>query len=408
MPFLRFQKLFKYLSFRYGQDQQDDARSRLIRLAAFLQGKKVVLLNSQPELCAQVLAASDKKGDFLERLIATPAWHPIYSIESMDDDHWKQLSDDFKKLMNQLQWRERLTPLIHQTLQLLLKNNHTESPVILDSETLCKLVVATLYELLFNHSMSAQDQNLFYTASVEWRKEIAVKGKANPQIKSEFWKRLHQIVSESSFKEGLLSYQQDPSNWLSLFAQPFLISPQINISDIFVTVFGFLKSDPTLYQKAKIWAVEQDKARLSGILLEAIRLQHPFPILERELKQPLSSPHGHFTAGTQFFILLDQFKQDQRFDPERWLLPQDQNPYHALPFAAGPRMCIGKPIALELMVQLLQSFLIEFDLNQIQPQQGHLYSGRDNDQSSGFKETLYQLRVFSKVLLKSFFLRFKK
>ena len=370
-------------SLRYGGGAFD-ARTVLIRIFCFLQRKKAVILRSDPRRCGEILAASATKGTFIEHLFAIPAWHPIYSIESTDGPLWEQLSQDFKKLMGVIGWRERLTPLTRQ---------HAGSLTgLVDAEAISRLVARILFELLFCKAISSDDETLFYQASLEWRKEIALKGKANVLVKSAFWNRLAELVADSPFKDGLDSYKADPACWLSLFAQPFLISPQINVSDIFVTVFHYLRANPASMEAAMGWAAQDDKARLGGVVLESIRLRHPFPILEREV------------ADTQFFIVLDRFEQDQRFDPERWLQAPSENPYYSIPFAAGPRMCVGKPIAMELLVELLKVFLLDFSPEQIQPQRGHLYSGRDNDLRRYKGEFRYQAGVFLRGLWRSLIL----
>ena len=42
-----------------------------------------------------VLKSSNKKGSFIERLLALPAWSPIYSLESVDGKTWQELASDF-------------------------------------------------------------------------------------------------------------------------------------------------------------------------------------------------------------------------------------------------------------------------------------------------------------------------
>lgn len=388
-------------SLRYGGGTFD-LRDSLIRSFAALQGKKVEILKSNPKLVGLILAASDTKGTFLEQLFATPAWHPIYSIESMDGKRWEQLASDFKKVMARLEWRDRLIPLAKSNLARLRESYRKDPTFKVDAEAIARTVVRTLYELLFSHPMNAEDESLFFWASVEWRKEIALKGKANEKVKNKFWKRLTQLVANSPFREGLVSYGEDPAAWLSVFAQPFLISPQINIGDIFVTVFDYLGKDPTLLAQVKAWADAGDRARLDGVILESIRLRHPFPILERELKKNFHGEGHSFPAGTQVFMMMDQFEQDPEFNPERWLSSAAENPYHAIPFAAGPRMCIGKPIALELMAELLTAFVSDFPIERIQPSYGHLYSGRNNDGKTTLSETRYQIQVFTRGFLESF------
>ncbi len=122
---------------------------------------------------------------------------------------------------------------------------------------------------------------------------------------------------------------------------------------------------------------------------------------ERELQKDFQFRGESHKAGTQFFILMDQFKQDQEFNPERWLLSPAENPYFAIPFAVGSRMCTGKPIAMELQVEMLKVFLLQLDDAQIQPQIGHRYSGRDNDGKGSITESLYQTLVFGRALWRS-------
>jgi hypothetical protein len=387
-------------SLRYGGGPLN-ARSALIRLAAMLQRKSVVLLDSNPELCGKVLAASSRKGNFIEALVATPAWHPAYSIESVDGERWEQLSSDFKLLLARLAWRERLGPILAEEITNRVAEVRNDPRRVLNAEGISRLVARILYALLFESAMSAEDETLFYLASREWRKEIAVKGKAVPEIKSQFWRRLTELVANSKFHSGLASYAEDPARWLSLFAQPFLISPQINISDIFAAVDHYLRADAALLTKARAWAGAHDRPHLEGIVLESIRLRHPFPILERELEHDLEAGGNHYRAGTQFFILLDEFRQERNFDPERWLKPTAENPYASIPFAAGPRMCVGKPIAMEILAELLRAFLIEFSDGSVRPNEGHLYSGRDNDANPTPAESRYQASVFGGVLWKS-------
>lgn len=378
-----------------------DARTLVLRALAAAQGRKAVFLRSDPELCGAVLAASDTKGNFVEALIATPAWAPIYSIESVDGALWKQLATDFKTVLARMQWRERLPDLVAKQCADLRAMRDANASWVLDSPTLAKAVGAAMFALVFDARMSDDDKDLFLNASLEWRREIAVKSPGNRGVKAAFWHRLQELVGGSAFKEGLATYAHDPAAWLSVFAQPFLISPMINIGDIFVTVFAALRADAHLAQRVRAWAEQGDRARIEGVLLEAIRLKHPFPMLERELKREFHFRGTDIAAGTQVFIALDTFEQDPSFDPERWLKPFKDNPYHALPFAAGPRMCIGKPVAMELMSSLLINILCDFPLRQIRPAEGHLYSGRANDGGESVAETAYQLKVFARALRRS-------
>ena len=72
----------------------------------------------------------------------------------------------------------------------------------------------------------------------------------------------------------------------------------------------------------------------------------------------------------------DQFKQSDKFIPERWLkdsenstcpMAKDAHPFSYLPFGFGTRMCIGRRIA-ELEIEVLISRLLrEFRIEWHQP-----------------------------------------
>jgi len=393
-------------SFRYGGGNFD-VRSHFMRFCGWLQHKKVFFLDSDPEACGQVLASSEVKGSFLESMLATPAWRPIYSVESVDGELWEQLAQDCRKVMGMLDWRVRLAPLLERHGQLLAFEAKAKIEMDLDfvvnAETISRFTARVMYELLFEVPLSSEDETLFYKASLEWRKEIGIKGQGDLTVKEAFWKRLTERVADSKYAFGLQTYSNDIGRWVSVFAQPFLISPQINVSDVMVSVFYFLRRDPVLLEQVRTWAQAKDSVRLNAVVQEAVRLQHPFPILERELQQDLKIGKERLTAGTQVFLLFDRFKQEQKFEPERWLKGPADNIYSAMPYGTGKRMCIGKPIATALLADLLGILLTKIPDGQVQPQQGHLYSGRDNDNArSSWGESVYQLNIFTKALWKSF------
>lgn len=385
---------------RYGEGPFE-LRTSFIRLCAWLQGKNVVILDSDPIECARALASSETKGSFIETIFAIPAWRPLYSIESEDGPRWKELADSCSKVLRGLRWKDALAGLMDNAIQKLALEIAHEPTRSVDSEAISRLALRTLYELLFDTAISPADETLFYQSSIEWRKEIAVKGQGDADIKSQFTQRLMSIVSTSKYRAGLQECS-DPLIWLSVFGQPFMISPQINVSDIMVATFAFLRKEPQYYQLAREKALSSDLKYLNAIIMESIRLQHPFPILERELTRDLQLKDRLMKAGTQIFIPLDQFKQDASFNPNAWLDDAVPHPYQNLVFGAGKRMCLGKMLASHLMVEMLRALLVHVPEAQIQPARQHRFSGRNNDGKQGLAESGYQLRKFLGALWRSY------
>lgn len=81
---------------------------------------------------------------------------------------------------------------------------------------------------------------------------------------------------------------------------------------------------------------------------------------------PLQLPAGTPVIFSQFMTHHDErlYPHPQRFDPDRWL---DFSPtaYEYLPFGAGPRMCIGGPLALMILQTVLPMIWERFQLESV-------------------------------------------
>lgn len=374
-----------------------------MKLCGRLQGRKVAVLNSNPEACARILASSNNKGQGIESLLACPAWQPALSIESVDGDDWEWMATQFSQLYKSLD----TGPQVGRLAQDYLRAFAQIEDLVLDGEQISRLTSKIMFELVLARKMTQAENDLFYQASIEWRKEIAIKGKASLQIKEEFFLQLERILSDSIYAEDLAANVENKQRYVSLFAQPLFISPQINFSDIFASIFHYLSKDQGLFAKARASAMNNDLEALKNICLESIRLNHPFPVLERQLTRKLKIMGQEWEEGTHAYILLDEFEQDPEFDPERWEKSK-VNPYRFMPFGSGQRMCLGKDLALEMLGQMLLGILQNIPIEKIRPGENHQYSGRDNDGKDTFATTLYQLKIFLGALRSSFLLGLKK
>ncbi|HVJ90615.1 MAG TPA: cytochrome P450 [Labilithrix sp.] len=387
-------------SLRYA-NERNSARFQFMRLCGWLQGKKVVALRSDPEACARVLASSNTKGQFIEQLIACPAWLPVFSIESVDGDEWRYLAKNFRDVYARLDWQRKIGPLTRAHVEAFAQRAREDDSFILDAEQISRVTANIFFELVFGRVMTRYEEDVFYRASLEWRKEIAIKASGSKAVKTQFWSLLTELIEASPFAADFQAHSERRDMFLSVFAQPLILSPQINFSDIFSTVFRQLRKEPALMTRAVRAAESGEIEFLRNICLEAIRLEHPFPVLEREMTNDLTVGNTVLEAGTQVFIMLDEFQQDATFDPDRWT-KGTQNPYRSMPFGAGPRVCLGKALAQEMLGELLAGILGHFPMEQVRPSENHLFSGRDNDGKDTLRTSIYQLRIFGDVLARSF------
>ena len=109
-----------------------------------------------------------------------------------------------------------------------------------------------------------------------------------------------------------------------------------------------------------------------AVAFEAMRLKSVAPLLFLETNYALKLGDMELTAGTPLFLLLRQcalqdsaFAQADRFNPDRWLNPNNSNASThntsaCLPFGAGSRFCPGRGLAMleikSVMAMLCRNF----------------------------------------------------
>ena len=151
-------------------------------------------------------------------------------------------------------------------------------------------------------------------ASWEWRKEIAVRARADVGLK----RQAVDIVVNDLLKGHPALWRLFGDKWsqpryYSLILQPFLVSPAINVGDIAVA----MKANPKLSLDA------------------AMRQMHPFPIFERWVeKDVVVRGKVAVRANTQVIMFTADFRDSKTVWPA---------------FGAGPRACAGTTLALGLL-----------------------------------------------------------
>jgi cytochrome P450 len=121
---------------------------------------------------------------------------------------------------------------------------------------------------------------------------------------------------------------------------------------------------------------------LKTVLYETLRLYPPAPIERKTVKTDDIMPSGHeVRAGDTILISLHSMgrmeglwgKDCHDYNPHRWLLEDGKNlryvPSHKfLAFNSGPRMCLGKDIAVMQMKTIVAAVVWNFDLEVVEGQ----------------------------------------
>ena len=389
-------------------------RQLLLYLWSWLQGVRVMWLDRDEDVPLAKLVLTHApldKGAGVEDLLALPAWAPILSMESVSGPRYTTLKANFGKLHPLLPPIAELQTLTRnmtqQALQERKKVNLVSTvqpadsgcaPTPFDANDLCRLVVRIFVRWMFGAELAAThfteaQQDLLVRASWEWRKQIAVKGVADPTVKAQTVEWAISILRASRYADlfpGTDGGADDVSNPLvySVFLQPFILSPMINVSDIAVTWFTqpAQQQTPSPQQQSQTPQQRRTETSPSAItrsrthhLLRMISLAHPFPILERFVSTPIVDPsnpnHVLVQANTQVFIALDHLDtagakatgvEGAGAGPEDTHTSSASSssvsglslPYE-LAFGAGARSCAGKSIALGFMLPLFEQLELE-------------------------------------------------
>jgi hypothetical protein len=307
----------------------------LLKIIGFIKNINVEYVTN-PKIAEIVLKTSNDKGYFIEHLIAMNAWKPVISLESVNGDKWIFQKKIFMELVPHLPSFEKLKNSVEIVL------SYYPNDIFIDSVKLANIIAEIMIYWLFDIKFE-DEWNFIGEASFEWRKEIAIKGKADINIKHKTVNLFKNIILKSKYY-FIFKEKWNKPEYYSLFLQPFILSPMINITDIAVTL--------------------NRNKNLS--IFEAIHYFHPFPILERYIKNDLYMNNSIIVkSNTQVFIPLDLIGKMYDYDKAKRLL-----------FGLGNRQCAGKHYALAIMEPLFKNLK---NRTNYYPELNHRYSGRNND-----------------------------
>jgi hypothetical protein len=296
---------------------------------------------------AKKVLESSIKGQFIEQKIAKKAWCPLLSIESEDHDNYYKLKENLLLLFKEQPSLDILKNIIIDKCS--EYNNNYE---IIDSKITSIIVADVFVTYLFNEKLTCDELELLYNGSIEWRKEIAIKGQGNINIKNNVIQLIKNLLKESSYT---LSKTYSDIFSYSVIGQPYIISPMINMSDILY------------YYENNLYDFNTSSILISNYnnIKKTISDHHPFPVLERYDE----------TTNTQYYIPMDIIKD--------------------LPFGFGSRKCPGQNIAL----LYIETFLKHINKDKFKPKLNHLYSGRSNDNKDDIYSIIYQIKIIFNLLI---------
>ena len=179
------------------------------------------------------------------------------------------------------------------------------------------------------------------------------------------------MTTAHSLTWTLLLTAQHPSVMARLWEE--LQKPQENRPEMSVELAssGIPKNGMPVLEADGSLARGEDQSLLDRIIKESMRLLPASAYSQRITTETVQLGPLHVQRGTGIVFtpiithrLPEIYPQPERFLPDRWLKPRP-SPYAYHPFGAGPRLCIGGPLATAIIRIALHKILKRFRLTVI-------------------------------------------
>lgn len=113
---------------------------------------------------------------------------------------------------------------------------------------------------------------------------------------------------------------------------------------------------------------------LERVILEALRMYPPVPLIARKVNEDVRLTHAKYVIPKGATVVIPQifihrsaelYKNPLKFDPDNFLPERTQNRHHYafIPFSAGPRSCVGRKYAMLKLKVLLSTILRNYKVS---------------------------------------------
>ena len=328
-------------------------RNILIYIISHIQGNNVKIINNNSSFLCEKILSLNNKGNYLEKHFACPMWFPMYSVESVDGELWIQMRKWTDNILKLSEWKQYTLDAV----------NNVKLDLIITSKELSFYTIEIMWYLLFHTNIDTQMKQLLYQSGNIWRKRVSQKdggSKADMEILNKTIQEMDKYIQHSIYNTLYVGGELRIP-FISCFLQPFIISPQINFTDICAEMYPYLVKHKEQLNKEQV--------NISYFIKETIRLHHPFPLFERYNEE----------TNTQYFIEMDNFKQTIDFCPYLWKNTVYKREHQWKLFGYGKRGCVGQQLAMQVLSHLIEKILTLRTLDAFKPQTYHTISGRRND-----------------------------
>merc|ERR1712151_277105 len=255
------------------------------------------------------------------------------------------MGEALRPVLKHTNWENRLDQIIEANLK--------KSGSMCDFVELNSMCARIFFELVTDTPIPEADIEMIREGVQEWRLHLSGKGIGNHAKKEKVLSYMKNAVKKI---DGHPLDENDIYT-MSAIMQPLFVSPMINIPDVFAVAEKHLKEMP----KEKAQQVVTDDDTCEAFLKECLRMGHPFPIVERQVR---GGPLGSYQVVGRYDAIC---KNGPEFNLERWrdarVVPPftGKCPYEPMLFGTGPRRCQGSMLAMKLMKALLKHYAADLE-----------------------------------------------
>lgn len=150
----------------------------------------------------------------------------------------------------------------------------------------------------------------------------------------------------------------------------FLLAGHETTSATLAFTMHLLGRHPEVQDRVAAESGSGDGQLVRAAIMEGMRLYPPAYSMERMVESDVTVSGYHLSANTKVILTPwvthrhpDFWPEPERFEPDRFLGPQDRPRYAYFPFGGGPRGCIGEHFALLQTTVLLGALLARFRID---------------------------------------------
>ncbi len=192
-----------------------------------------------------------------------------------------------------------------------------------------------------------------------WRRYQDTLAHANSLLRTEIAERRHdpELAERNDVLSALVRAGESDDEELRDHIMTLLLAGHETSATGMAWIFERLLRHPEIHARARLG----EDAYLDAVVQETLRVRPVIPAVLRQLRTPVSLGDHYLPAGITVMpaiaLMHNDFREPERFTPERFLEDNGASTYTWTPFGGGRRRCLGAAFASSEMRVALRTIL---------------------------------------------------